>query len=367
MCGTRLRWAAMLLVGVALLGAVTAAPATAAAPEVTFVESTIETDTTWTPEDGPYRVIRSVEIEPGATLTIEPGTDVQLAEGVTLTVSGSLRAGGTAARPVTIGRTAGAEPDRRWESIRYNGTDNSRLALRNTTLRGGTTGIAAASGAGEVRLTDSTLRDFTAAGVGVTDATPTAPKIALVESTIRDVTGHAIDVTPSNGVTERVELTASNPTRTETTRNTLALDPGAGVSTDTLRLRYPAGSSVQNVSADTLDRIGLDEDRDGDVDRSLSEAVTGVTVDGRQVDISLSRTVRISSRDRLLVEYGGVVNPRTRGVYPVDVSLLDGGVPQLSDGARAAYVVGEDTVPAASQSTASTRVSGLTVAGSTIR
>lgn len=366
-CDTRFRWAATLLVVVALLGAVTAAPATAAAPDVTFVESAIETDTTWTPTDGPYRIIRSVEVKPGATLTIEPGTDVQLAEGVTFTVSGSLRANGTAARPVTLGRTAGAAPERRWGSLRYNGTDDSRLTLHNTTLQGGTTGITAASGAGEIRLVDSTLQDFTAAGVGVTGATLTAPQIALVRSTVRDVAGHAIDASPSVGATERIELTAANPTQGETTRNTLALDPGVGVSMDTLRLRYPAGSSVRNVSADTLNRIGLDENRNGDIDRSLGEAVTGVTIDGRQVEISFSRTVRVSSRDRLLVEYGGVTNPSTRGVYPVDVSPLDDGVPQLSDGARAAYVVGEDTVPYAYASSVSTRVRDYLVAESTYR
>lgn len=366
-CDTRLRWAATILVGIALLGGVAAAPASAAAPDVTFVESNVETDTTWTPGDGPYRIVRSVEVEPGATLAIEPGTEVQLAEGVTVTVSGSLRADGTAARPVTFGRTAGADPDRRWDGLRYNGTDDSRLTLHNTTLRGGTTGIAAASDAGEVRIVDSTVRDFTTAGVGVSDATRTAPRIALVRSTVRDVAGHALAVTPADGATERIELTAANPTRGERTRNTLALDPGVSVSMDALRLRYPAGSSVQGVSAETLGRIGLDADRDGEIDRSLGGAVAGVSTDGRQMEIAFSRTVRVSSRDRFLVEYDGVVNPSTRGVYPVDVRPLDDGVPQFSDGARAAYVVGEDVEPYASEPSAPTRVSSLTVAESTLR
>ena len=55
---TRLRWAATLLVGVALLGGVAAAPTSAASPDVTFVESAIETDTTWTPADGPYPFVQ---------------------------------------------------------------------------------------------------------------------------------------------------------------------------------------------------------------------------------------------------------------------------------------------------------------------
>ncbi|MFD1570524.1 right-handed parallel beta-helix repeat-containing protein [Halorubrum laminariae] len=394
------RWWVALLVGVALVGAVaagaaapaTAAPASAptagASPDtaptaathdtdsgVTFVESPIATDTTWSPADGPYRIIRSVEIEPGATLTIEPGTDVQLAEGVTLTVRGSLRSDGTADRPVTLRRTAGTDPDHRWESLRYEGGDDSRLALHNTTLRGGSTGVDAASDDGAIRIVDSTLEEFATAGVGVTDATPTAPKIALVGSTVRDVDGHAIDVTPSTGAIEAIELTAANPTRGQTTRNTLTLDPGAGVSTNAIRLRYPADSSVRGVNADTIARIGIDADRDGDVDRSLAEAVTNVSVDGRQIEIRLSRTVRLSSRDRLLVEYGGVENPPTRGVYPVDVNLLADGVPQLSDGVRAAYVVGEDADPSAGPDVEPsgalpaepTRASGLTVADSTLR
>ncbi|RDZ38602.1 hypothetical protein, partial [Haloferax sp. Atlit-16N] len=57
-------------------------PAAAAPPAVTFVETPIQSDTTWTADEGPYRLIRSVAIEPGATHTIRPGTEVQLAEGV---------------------------------------------------------------------------------------------------------------------------------------------------------------------------------------------------------------------------------------------------------------------------------------------
>ena len=150
------------LLAAALVASLIVGPVGATTPEedVTFVESTITTDTTWTPEGGPYRIIQDIRVEPGATLTLEPGTRVQLAEQITLTVSGSLNATGTEARPVTISRSEGASPDRRWESIRYNGSDDSRFVVRNATLTGGVHGVTVASSAGSIKIVDSTMRDF---------------------------------------------------------------------------------------------------------------------------------------------------------------------------------------------------------------
>lgn len=361
MVGNKLiSWAVVLVVVCTLFTPVSSAPAAAAPPAVTFVETPIQSDTTWTADEGPYRLIRSVAIEPGATLTIRPGTEVQLAEGVSLTVRGSLQAAGTAERPVRITQSAASGRNLRWETIRYNGTDSSTLSLRHTTLHGGHSGITTTSGAGSVTIVDSRLENFSVAGVSVNGTA--MPPVELTRSTLTDIGGHAVRASPSIGAVEEVELNTTDRRRNQTARHTLGLAPGVGVSMETIRLRYPTERSVRDVDAETLDRIGLDTDNDGDIDRSLDDDVSDVSVSGRHVEISLSRSVYVSSRDRLIVEYGGVVNPRTRGVYPVGVSVLEHRTPQLSDGVHAMYVVGEETTPFAyTRPTDLTRVRGITV------
>ncbi|WP_188423192.1 right-handed parallel beta-helix repeat-containing protein [Haloferax sulfurifontis] len=339
------------------------ASAMAAPSGVTFVESPIQSDTTWTEDGGPYRLIRSVAVEPGATLTIRPGTEVQLAEGVSLTVRGSLRATGTETRPVLITQSAASGRDLRWETIRYNGSESSTLSLRNTTLRGGRSGITTTSGEGAVTITDSRLQNFSVAGLSANGTT--TPPVTITRSTLTEIGGHAIRASPSIGAVEEVELDSTDRRRNRTARHTLRLAPGVGVSMETIRLRYPAERSVADIETGSLRRIGLDTDNDGDIDQSLDDAVSDVSVSGRHVEISLSHSTYVSSRDRLIVEFDGVVNPRTRGVYPVGVSLLERRIPQLSDGVHAMYVVGAETTPYAyAPPTDLTRVRGITVSDS---
>jgi len=61
----------------------------------TVVESDITTNTTWTKDGSPYIVIKSITIKKGATLTIEPGTEVVFVNNLFLNVEGSLVANGS--------------------------------------------------------------------------------------------------------------------------------------------------------------------------------------------------------------------------------------------------------------------------------
>ena len=355
-------WAVAFVVVCTLFAPMLSASAMATPSGVTFVESPIQSDTTWTEDDGPYRLIRSVAVDPGATLTIRPGTEVQLAEGVSLTVRGSLRATGTETRPVLITQSA-SSGDLRWETIRYNGSESSTLSLRNTTVRGGRSGITTTSGEGAVTITDSRLQNFSVAGLSANGTT--TPPVTITRSTLSEIGGHAIRASPSIGAVEEVELDSTDRRRNRTARHTLTLAPGVGVSMETIRLRYPTERSVADIETESLVRIGLDTDNDGEIDQSFNDTVSNVSVSGRHVEISLSHSTYVSSRDRLVVEFDGVVNPRTRGVYPVGVSLLDRRIPQLSDGVHAMYVVGAETTPFAyTPPTDLTRVRGITVSDS---
>ncbi|ELZ98108.1 hypothetical protein C440_02633 [Haloferax mucosum ATCC BAA-1512] len=327
---------------------------------VTFVESDITTDTTWTPGGGPYRIVQNIRVAPDATLTIRPGTEIQLAERITLSVDGSLYANGTADSPVTISQTDGAAADRRWASIRYNGTDASRLVVRNTTLDGGMSGITVDSSDGSIRITDSTLRNFATAGLSVGD-TAALPSLTVEQSAFRFIDGHAIRATPSMGATGDVSLTASPSDRDLRSEHTLSLDAGVGVKFDTVELQYLSDGSVGNVEPASLERIGLDRNRNGSVEQSFSSLVSDVTSTDGRLRISLSEPVTVPSNGRLLVEYEDAVNPSTRGIYPVRVDLRKNSISQLSDGVRASFVVGNVTSPVDRNTPAKTRANRLTV------
>ena len=356
----------MLSVSAPAVGATTS---TSAEPSVTFVESGITTDTTWTPGDGPYRIIQDIEVEPGATLTVEPGTRIEIAEDITVSVSGSLRTNGTAARPVEITRSNGAAADRRWASLQYNGTDRSVLELQHTTLEGGTTGLTVASSDGTVEVVDSTMRDFTTAGLEVTETTD-APRITVKRSTFRTIGDHAIQASPGAGTTDRVSLTATPDTIGANAEHTLALQPGAGVSMDSIHVEYNADGSVASVGNENIGRIGLDRDRDGSIEQSFAGSVASVSSTATQLEISFSESVEIPSEGQLIVEYGNAVNPTTRGIYPVEVQLREGSVSQLAAGVEAPFVVGDVASPTDADigpDQPATRVRGLRVLDSTFR
>jgi hypothetical protein len=65
----------------------------------TPVSGTISQDTTWTQANGPYLLTGSVVVNPGAALTIEPGTTVDIAQ-YSIGVGGTLSAVGTSDSPI---------------------------------------------------------------------------------------------------------------------------------------------------------------------------------------------------------------------------------------------------------------------------
>ena len=94
---------------------------------VTDVAS-ITGNTTWSAAGGPYRITASLTVD-NETLTVEPGTTVYLASGVSINVSGTGRilAEGTATAPIRLMREPGQTA--RWGRINISGSSlESRLA-----------------------------------------------------------------------------------------------------------------------------------------------------------------------------------------------------------------------------------------------
>jgi hypothetical protein len=101
----------------------------------------ITSDTVWAAADGPHHVTYTVMIHAGATLTIEPCTQLFLhpAHGFSVDAGGKLLAAGTAAAPIAFDQ---AEAEQPWGAIFSTGGE---VELRHATLAGG----------GSVDLTDA--------------------------------------------------------------------------------------------------------------------------------------------------------------------------------------------------------------------
>ena len=81
--------------------------------------SEITSDAQWTLSDSPVSVTEPVIIRPGATLTIDAGVTVMLAEDAAILVEGSLLANGTATEPILFTRAAGSNS---WPGIEFSGS-----------------------------------------------------------------------------------------------------------------------------------------------------------------------------------------------------------------------------------------------------
>ncbi|MDB4438417.1 lamin tail domain-containing protein [bacterium] len=78
----------------------------------------ISSDARWTLSDSPVSVAEAVTIRPGATLTIDAGVMVMLAEDAAILVEGSLLANGTANEPIVFTRATGSNA---WPGIEFSG------------------------------------------------------------------------------------------------------------------------------------------------------------------------------------------------------------------------------------------------------
>jgi hypothetical protein len=90
--------------------------------------------TRWRATDGPVMITMDVHVLPGATLIVEPGTDVRIAPGLALYIEGALIIAGSTEAPV---RLAGSTPQR-WDGIFAQ--PGSSVLIERAELRGGGAG-----------------------------------------------------------------------------------------------------------------------------------------------------------------------------------------------------------------------------------
>lgn len=111
--------------------------------DLVFVEGHITSNTTWTASNT-YRVVGNVVIDPGVTLLIEAGTQIQFTDGTSLIVTGSLNATGAELNPVvfTSSRIVGSTAYRgAWNTIMFNATSDEKLSLNHVKIEYAARGV----------------------------------------------------------------------------------------------------------------------------------------------------------------------------------------------------------------------------------
>jgi hypothetical protein len=138
----------------------------------TFTGGPVTQDRTLYRAGGPYHITQDIVVHAGATLTIEPGTELYFSPGSSLLVYGRLLAEGTAAQPIVFTGEGGA----RWGAIAfYSTTEDNRIAHA------------------VVEWTTEETADLRAQGVTAYDST-----LTLSDSVVRHTAGSALHLQDSN-------------------------------------------------------------------------------------------------------------------------------------------------------------------------
>ncbi|MBE2202405.1 MAG: hypothetical protein IAE79_27585 [Anaerolinea sp.] len=115
----------------------------------------IDADTTWTLAGSPYTMVDVVSIQPGVTLTIEAGVEIQAQPDTAIVVNGTLLALGTPAQPITFTSTTETSPGE-WQGVAI--SDSGFASFAHSTIRYAGVGLSVyGASANPVQLVDSRI------------------------------------------------------------------------------------------------------------------------------------------------------------------------------------------------------------------
>ena len=173
-----------------------------AAPAATYVSGPILTHTTWSLAGSPYIMTDSVTVNPGITLTVEPGVTVMGQQSdVGLYVQGHLQAIGTVPNPITFTSELDSGPGE-WAELAVAATGSGHL--NQVTIQYATTGVGVFS--------ELSLRPFIIENSFIQDNSGYA--IETDENSVHNL--HMSNVTFNNNGNDRVHVDVFSATGSST-------------------------------------------------------------------------------------------------------------------------------------------------------
>ena len=165
-----------------------------AAPTTTYVSGPIITHTTWTVAGSPYVMTGNVIVNPGITLTIEPGVTVMgQQDSISLRVEGYLQAIGMLANPITFTSMLNSGPSQ-WSALNFIGGSGN---LEHVNLRYSSAGLCVGplgSNNAQVMVKNSEIH-HNEQGFCMWSDNIVAPQLLMENTIIRDNVEYAADVT----------------------------------------------------------------------------------------------------------------------------------------------------------------------------
>jgi len=323
-----------------VLGLVAVSTPVAAQEQVTFVDENVTENTTWTANEDPYRVVRNVTVTPETSLVIQNGTTVEVAEGVTISVAGTLRANGTAERPVRI-VGSGADPVAGdWGSIRTVGSDTATVRLATVEISEATNAVAVSNPDSTVHFESVAAQDLSGDGIQVKTARGHT-EISVVDSEFEAVGGAGLaaartDILPVRSVSgwtvrgssfedsggPGIDVHAERVTGLTVRDSTFDSIAGTAIDIDgeTVRTTTISGNAVQDAPAgiviETADASVLTV-----ADNELRTENTGIDVHLEQNVYDLSvRSNRVSGgTEGISIDH----DPRDNGFYSFDLAVTE--------------------------------------------
>jgi hypothetical protein len=166
--------------------------------KATYIGGPITRDTIWTLVDSPFVISNDVIVYSNATLTIEPGVEVNFGGAFSLIISGRLYANGTD-KPVMFTSNKEQPEVGDWDTIIFNGIQKSTLIgcsilyatsgilvqngdveIRNCTISLSKNGITAANS--KLMVYDSTVSQCQEDGINITDTETTIQNSLIAEN-----------------------------------------------------------------------------------------------------------------------------------------------------------------------------------------
>jgi parallel beta-helix repeat protein len=149
----------------------------------TYVEGVLTQNTDWTLVDNPFVVANNITVDPGVTLTIEPGVQVRFGENFSLIVLGRIVADGASDMMIRFTSDRPQPNPGDWGMIRLNGTEQS--SITHCIVEYGTDGVALENGS--LNLADSIIRSNAESGTMISGGGMTFENNGVTNNTVNGI------------------------------------------------------------------------------------------------------------------------------------------------------------------------------------